>query len=78
MGLPSDQILDNSGKRLSLGKTQSEKEKQAYELAFELRTDYKNGLKGKALYEKYGIKKSRYIDIIGNRTCKEEEIWWQN
>jgi hypothetical protein len=78
MGLPSDQILDNSGRRLSLGKTQSEKEKQAYELAFELRTDYKNGLKGKALYEKYGIKKSRYIDIIGNRTCKEEEIWWQN
>jgi DNA-binding CsgD family transcriptional regulator len=79
MGLPSDQILDNSGKRLSLGKTQSEKEKQAYELAFNLRTDYKNGLKGKALYEeKYGIKKSRYIDIIGNRTCKEGEIWWSN
>jgi DNA-binding CsgD family transcriptional regulator len=79
MGLPSDQILDNSGKRLSLGETQSEKEKQAYELAFNLRTDYKNGLKGKALYEeKYGIKKSRYIDIIGNRTCKEVDIWWQN
>ncbi len=79
MGLPSDQILDNSGKRLSLGKTQSEKEKHAYELAFNLRTDYKNGLKGKALYEeKYGIKKSRYIDIIGNRTCKEGEIWWSN
>ena len=79
LGLSSDQILDNSGKRLSLGKTQSEKDLHAYELAFNLRTDYKNGLKGKALYEeKYGIKKSRYIDIIGNRTCKEAEVWWQN
>lgn len=58
---------------------QSEKDKKAHELAYNLRVDYKNGLKGKALYEeKYGIKKSKYIDIIGNRTCKEDIVWWQN
>jgi hypothetical protein len=78
-GLTTDQVLNNSEKRLNLGKTQSDKDKLAYELAFNLRTDYKNGLKGKALYEtKYGIKKSRYIDIIGNRTCKEDHVWWAN
>jgi predicted transcriptional regulator len=76
--LPPEQVL--SVEELPKTKTkQSEKDKLAYELAFNLRTDYKNGLKGKVLYEqKYGIKKSRYIDIIGNRTCKEDNVWWQN
>jgi len=76
--LPIEQVL--SVEELPKTKTkQSEKDKLAYELAFNLRTDYKNGLKGKVLYEqKYGIKKSRYIDIIGNRTCKEDNVWWQN
>ena len=69
-----------SVKELPKTKTkQSEKDKKAHELAYNLRVDYKNGLKGKALYEeKYGIKKSKYIDIIGNRTCKEDTVWWQN
>jgi hypothetical protein len=76
--LPIEQVL--SVEELPKTKTkQSEKDKLAYELALNLRTDYKNGLKGKVLYEqKYGIKKSRYIDIIGNRTCKEDNVWWQN
>jgi len=76
--LPIEQVL--SVKELPKTKTkQSEKDKKAHELAYNLRVDYKNGLKGKALYEeKYGIKKSKYIDIIGNRTCKEDTVWWQN
>ena len=78
-GLPTEQILNNSEKRINLGKTQSEKDKIAYDLAFNIRTDYKNGLKGKSSYEsKYGIKKSRYIDIIGNRICREDFVWWVN
>lgn len=46
-------------------------------LANIVRNDYKNGLIGKSNYEKNFIKKSRYIDIIGNRIFKEKEIWWK-
>jgi len=46
-------------------------------LANIVRNDYKNGLIGKSNYEKNCIKKSRYIDIIGNRIFKEKEIWWK-
>ncbi len=56
---------------------QSDKDKAAHDLAFKLRTDYKNGLIGKALYEKWGVPKSRAMDILANRTCVESEIWWK-
>jgi hypothetical protein len=46
-------------------------------LANIVRNDYKNGLIGKSNYEKNCIKKSRYIDIIGNRIFKEKETWWK-
>jgi len=73
-----DQVFHNDEKRLNLGKTQSERDIRAYELAKNLRADYKNGLIGKALYEKYNIPKSRAMDLIANRTCKEEIVWWKN
>jgi hypothetical protein len=73
-----DQVFQNDEKRLNLGKTQSERDIRAYELAKNLRADYKNGLIGKALYEKYNIPKSRAMDLIANRTCKEEIVWWKN
>ena len=72
-----DQIFHNEEKRLNLGKTQSEKDIKAYEVAKNLRSDYKNGLIGKALYEKYNVPKSRAMDLIANRTCKEEIVWWK-
>jgi hypothetical protein len=59
-------------------KVQSDKDKAAYEMAKLVREDYKNGIIGKANYDKYNIKKSKYIDLIGNRTCKEDCVWWKN
>lgn len=56
---------------------QSERDKKAHDLAFKIRTDYKNGLVGKALYEKWGVPKSRAMDILANRTCVEDDIWWK-
>ncbi len=56
---------------------QSERDKKAHDLAFKIRTDYKNGLIGKALYEKWGVPKSRAMDILANRTCVEDDIWWK-
>lgn len=74
--LPIDQVM--STKELPKTKsTQSEKDKKAYELAHNLRTDYKNGSQGKSLYEKYNVPKSRAMDILANRTCKEENVWWK-
>ena len=74
--LPIDQVM--STKELPKTKsTQSEKDKKAYELAHNLRTDYKNGSQGKSLYEKYNVPKSRAMDILANRTCKDENVWWK-
>lgn len=74
--LPIDQVL-NSTERLNLGKSQSNRDVRAYNIAEKVRKDYKSGIIGKANYEKYEIPKSRYIDLIGNRTCKSETIWWK-
>ena len=74
--LPIDQVMcqEELPKTKS---TQSEKDKKAYELAHNLRTDYKNGSQGKSLYEKYNVPKSRAMDILANRTCKDENVWWK-
>lgn len=74
--LPIDQVLSIEALP-KIKSTQSEKYRIATELALNLREDYKNGLIGKKLYEKYNIPKSRAMDILANRTCKEQEIWWK-
>ena len=43
----------------------------------EIRQDYKDNIKGKSAYEKHNLTKSRYMDIILNRTWKEENVWWK-
>jgi len=43
----------------------------------EIRQDYSDGVRGKAAYEKHALTKSRYMDIVLNRTWKEEEAWWK-
>jgi len=75
-GLSLDQIF-STDKRLNLGKQKSEKDLESFKIAKIVREDYKNGLIGKSNYEKHNIPKSRYIDLIGNRTCKEENVWWK-
>lgn len=75
-GLSIEQIF-SIDKRLNLGKQKSEKDLESYKIAKVVREDYKNGLIGKSNYEKHNIPKSRYIDLIGNRTCKEEIVWWK-
>jgi len=75
-GLSLDQIF-SANKRLNLGKQKSEKDLESLKIAKIVREDYKNGLIGKSNYEKHNIPKSRYIDLIGNRTCKEENVWWK-
>lgn len=44
----------------------------------EIRQDYLVGIVGKSAIDKHGLTKSRYIDIIGNRTWKEELVWWKS
>jgi len=74
--LPIDQVMCQE--ELPKTKTkQSEKDKNSYILARNLREDYKNGLQGKSLYEKYNVPKSRAMDILANRTCKDENVWWK-
>jgi hypothetical protein len=74
--LPIDQVMCQE--ELPKTKTkQSEKDKNSYILAQNLREDYKNGLQGKSLYEKYNVPKSRAMDILANRTCKDENVWWK-
>ena len=75
-GLSLDQIF-STNKRLNLGKQKSEKDLESFKIAKIVRQDYKNGFIGKSNYEKHNIPKSRYIDLIGNRTCKEENVWWK-
>ena len=75
-GLSIEQIF-STDKRLNLGKIKSEKDLESYKIAKIVRDDYKNGIVGKSNYEKHNIPKSRYIDLIGNRTCKEEIVWWK-
>ena len=75
-GLTIDQIF-STNKRLNLGKQKSEKDLESYKIASIVRYDYKHGIVGKSNYEKHNITKSRYIDLIGNRTCKEENVWWK-
>lgn len=75
-GLSIDQVLcENELPKVKVN--QSDKDKLAYERARVVREDYKSGIIGKANFEKHGIKKSCYIDLIGNRTCKENMIWWK-
>jgi hypothetical protein len=74
--LSVEQIF-STDKRLNLGKQKSEKDLESYKIAKIVRDDYKNGIVGKSNYEKHNIPKSRYIDLIGNRTCKEEIVWWK-
>jgi len=76
-GLSTEQVLTNDVKRLNLGKVKSDKDLKSDEVAKLVREDYKNGLIGKANYDKHDIKKSRYIDIIANRTNKEDHCWWK-
>ena len=75
-GLSTEQIFHTGESRLNLGKALSEKDIKSHELARQIREDYKNGIIGKANYEDR-CKKSRYMDIILNRTNKEELIWWK-
>jgi predicted transcriptional regulator len=75
-GLSIEQIF-STDKRLNLGKQKSEKDLESFKIAKIVRDDYKNGIVGKSNYEKHNIPKSRYIDLIGNRTCKEEIVWWK-
>jgi len=75
-GLSIEQIF-STDKRLNLGKQKSEKDLESYKISKIVRDDYKNGIVGKSNYEKHNIPKSRYIDLIGNRTCKEEIVWWK-
>jgi len=75
-GLSIEQIF-STDKRLNLGKQKSEKNLESFKIAKIVRADYKNGIVGKINYEKHNIPKSRYIDLIGNRTCKEEIVWWK-
>lgn len=75
-GLSLDQIF-STNKRLNLGKQKSEKDLESFKIAKIVREDYKNGIVGKSNYEKHNIPKSRYIDLIGNRTCKEQIVWWK-
>lgn len=42
----------------------------------EIRQDYFNGIKCSDLMEKHNLTKSRYTDIVLNRTWKEDNIWW--
>ena len=75
--LTLEQVFHQGEKRLNLGITQSEKNKKAEEMALLIRTRYSEGIRGKLLYE--GIcPKSRAMDLILNRTCKEENVWWKN
>jgi hypothetical protein len=43
----------------------------------EIRQDYLDGIIGKSAMEKHDLIKSRYVDIIGNRTWKEDIVWWK-
>ena len=43
----------------------------------EIRQDYLDGIIGKSSMTKHELNKSRYVDIISNRTWKEENIWWR-
>ena len=45
--------------------------------ATEIRKAYSNGIKGKESMSCFNISKSQYIDIIGNRVWKEEDLWWK-
>ena len=74
--MSTEQIFHTGESRLNLGKSLSEKDIKSHELARQIREDYKNGIIGKANYEDR-CKKSRYMDIILNRTNKEEKIWWK-
>lgn len=47
------------------------------EKVFEIREDYRNGLRGKTVMEKYDLTKSRYMDIVLNRTWKSDAVWWK-
>jgi hypothetical protein len=48
------------------------------ERATEIRKAYANGITGKATQEAFGISKSQYIDLIGNRVWKEDDAWWKS
>lgn len=79
----------NAGLSMDDATAQGRKEPKAYDLpeisrsgltkekVFEIRQDYKDGIKGKSSYEKHGLTKSRYMDIVLNRTWKEEIAWWK-
>jgi predicted transcriptional regulator len=75
-GLSIEQIF-STDKKLYLGKQKSKKDLESYKIAKIVRDDFKNGIVGKSNYEKNKIPKSRYTDLIGNRTCKEEVVWWR-
>ena len=42
-----------------------------------LRQDYLDGIRGQKAMEKHEVSKSAYIDITGNRTWKEDTVWWK-
>jgi hypothetical protein len=44
----------------------------------EIRQDYFNGIKGNSSMEKHNLTKSRYTDIVLNRTWKEDNAWWRD
>jgi hypothetical protein len=42
-----------------------------------IRRDYKDGLKGQPLYDKYESTKAAVMQILSNRTFQEDTIWWK-
>ena len=42
-----------------------------------IRQAYKDGTRGQALQDAFGLTKSQYIDLVGNRIWKEAEAWWK-
>lgn len=47
------------------------------ELATEVRRAYQKGKRETEILEAFPLSKSSYIDIVGNRTWKETEVWWK-
>lgn len=76
-GLSIEQVMHTGEKRLNLGREKSNRDEDAYAVAKAVREAYRGGLVGKSNYDKFGISKSKYIDYIGNRVCKEEAVWWK-
>ena len=77
-GLSPDKVF-HSGKLpknkppVEVGRTGMTKEK-----ATAIRQAYKDGGRGKALYEAVGLTKNQYTELIANRTWSDAKAWWKD